>query len=255
MKKQLSTVSVGMEELQRKILEKGQQAPKTSLRVVKSPSAEKAGEPKKGKSGPKQLDFEGFQAAAFPNPPGDESEKVYILDISLEGIQPRIWRQLRVPGSYTLGDLHDVIQIAMGWEDDHLHAFTIGSVTYGVPDEEAIEDKDEDEYEYTLDSLRLRKRQKIAYLYDFGDSWEHLIVVSDTLPAGEKDPGYPECLGGERACPPEDCGGIWGYEKILEARKKPETKEQKDLLEWVGDYDPEEFDLKELNKIFKRSFK
>jgi hypothetical protein len=263
MKKQLSVVRASMEDLQEKITERGRQTKPTSLRVVKSGSAEKVGESQKkksgqaagGKSGQGQPEFDIFRTPVPSEPAGGGLEKVYILEISLEGISPRIWRQLRIPGSFTLGDLHGAIQIAMGWENDHLHSFTLGSVTYGMSAETAAEYDMEEEDEYALDFLGLRKKQKFSYLYDFGDTWEHRIVVSDILTAGEKDSGYPECLGGERACPPEDCGGAWGYEEILTALEEHDPDKHQEQLKWFGKYDPEHFDLKAVNRSLKRRFK
>jgi hypothetical protein len=180
---------------------------------------------------------------------------IFVLRISLKYTQPQIWRSVQVPGSFTLGDLHEVIQIAMGWQDEHLHKFKINTISYGPAMEDDVIDlgiEHEDEEHYTLDELGLAEKQRFLYIYDFGDNWHHQILVSKILPAAEcsaEDKQYPRCLRGKRACPPEDCGGISGYEAILEALAAPKKKKNREVLEWVGAFDPAYFDLDYVNKL------
>jgi hypothetical protein len=180
---------------------------------------------------------------------------IYELMVDISGIEPPIWRKLRVPGNYTLGALHAILQIAFGWDAGHLHSFTVGSEEYGPEPEEifAGDDPVNDENEVCLDDLHLRKKQKIAYLYDFGDSWQHHIVVSQIIPAASgREP--PCCLDGKRAGPLEDSGGSWSYCNMLEILKNPDHEEYEEIREWAGDYDPEHFDLEKTNLRLKKTF-
>jgi len=172
---------------------------------------------------------------------------IYQIKIALDGIRPPIWRRVQVPAEMTLADLHDVIQLAMGWEDCHLHEFQIGHDRYGVlMDDDFGSDLDADEAEVRLADEITREKAKFRYTYDFGDDWRHTLTVEKIL---EADPNvaYPVCLTGKRACPPEDCGGPWGYESLLEAKKHPKDPRCAELLEWAGDFDPEAFDLNAVN--------
>jgi hypothetical protein len=168
---------------------------------------------------------------------------VHQLKVTLTGIRPPIWRRLQVSSSINLRRLHDVIQEAMGWTQSHLYQFEIGGVEFGEPD---------DEFGMPIRSAKATPLRKIApdpgvafsYEYDFGDSWEHRIEVEKVLPP---EPGvpYPRCLAGKRACPPEDVGGIFGYEEFLQAIRDPKHPEHDAMLEWVGGaFDPEAFDLR-----------
>ena len=144
----------------------------------------------------------------------------------------------------------------MGWEYSHLHMFTAGKATYGVPDGDFMSD-DQDEDAVRLSDLLSRKGQKLSYTYDFGDGWEHLVKLEKTLLPGSKEAlaagPVPVCLAGEGACPPEDCGGPWGYENLKEALANPDHDDHEDMLEWLclddpGDFNPAEFDLAEINQ-------
>jgi hypothetical protein len=171
---------------------------------------------------------------------------VHQLKITLTGIRPPIWRRVQVSSSINLRRLHDVIQGAMGWTQSHLYQFEVGDVAFGAPD---------DEFGMPIRSAKSPPLRKIApapgavfvYEYDFGDSWQHRIEVEKVLPP---EPGvhYPRCLAGKRACPPEDVGGIWGYEEFLQAIRDPQHPEHAALLEWVGGaFDPEAFDRQAVN--------
>lgn len=189
--------------------------------------------------------------------PSDEPnvlDRILTLKVSLLGAKPQIWRRVDCPSSFTLGDLHDVIQIAMGWENSHLHAFRIGNLVYGMSTDE-IETNDEDEDAVTLDSLGLGKAgSKFSYEYDFGDGWEHEIVVEDSKKR-LKAQFYPTCLKAVRACPPEDCGGPFGYANMLRVLRNPQHPEYEAMLDWVGgEFDPKFVDIEEINEILGKEF-
>lgn len=177
---------------------------------------------------------------------------IYQIKIVLDGIRPPIWRRVQVPGQMTLADLHDVIQIAMGWEDCHLHEFRIGPDRYGpVLDEDYGMNLTADTAEVTLDQVVTQEKAKFRYLYDFGDDWSHTLTIEKIAEANAKV-GYPLCMTGKRACPLEDCGGIWGYQNILEAQQHSDDPQYAELLEWGGDFDPEAFDLDAVNDQLRR---
>lgn len=173
------------------------------------------------------------------------------LKVTLKYIRPPIWRRLAVPDNITLGELHWVIQLAMSWTNSHLHAFRIGSVEYGMAglDQEMGASR-VDEDSVLLCQVIARKGQRFSYEYDFGDGWLHEVLVEKTEPSMEPHPRVV-CLGGKRACPPEDCGGPPGYDNVLRVLKKAESEDDRFLREWAGDYDPERFDLEEINRQFQ----
>jgi len=182
--------------------------------------------------------------------PASIPESVHELKVSLRKVRPPVWRRLQVPSDISLGDLHFILQAAMGWRDCHLHLFSIGGETYA---DDRVDDR-WDERSTDEDSARLDEvaplGARLRYVYDFGDNWEHDVVVEKVIsppPAAT----YPRCITGRRACPPEDCGGPWGYESLLAAIADPDSSEDKELLEWVeDDFDPEFFDPAEVNAVF-----
>ena len=176
----------------------------------------------------------------------------YQIKITLRGIDPPIWRRVLVPSTFTLFELHGVIQIAMGWADCHLHDFTINRRRYALPSDEDF-DEPTDEERTRLGEV-IRAGSKFAYQYDFGDSWEHAIVVEKIADDVEID--SPLCVSGARACPPEDSGGAWGYIEKLGALANPDDDEENGYLrEWMGDFDPERFNKDSVNKELKIAFK
>ena len=171
----------------------------------------------------------------------------------LREIQPPIWRRVQVWEDATLAQLHHSLQIVMGWEDCHLHQFEIGRRIYSVPDPE------DDLYERTViaeNRVRLREvvprvGTQFEYLYDFGDSWRHdLVLEAIVLPDLGTD--YPYCLAGERHTPPEDVGGPSGYEDYLQAMADPEHKEHESTLQWRGPFDPKAFSLAAVNQQLQK---
>jgi hypothetical protein len=172
-------------------------------------------------------------------------ESIHQLKVTLKGLEPPIWRRIQVPSDITMDGLHVVLQIAMGWEFDHLHQFVVGRQYIG---DASLLDEVQDETTTRLREIAPRKRSKFRYEYDFGDGWEHDIVVEAIQPP-EPGAAYPVCLAGERACPPEDCGGVWGYADLLEIMADPKHEAYEEMLEWLGaPLDPEKFDLDKVNK-------
>lgn len=167
---------------------------------------------------------------------------VYTLHIELESIEPRIWRRLKVPAAISLRTLHDIIQTVMGWQDCHMHLFRIDGVRYGFSDNE-YDDDEVDDSTVLLGDVVQRPGATFAYSYDFGDGWEHAIRVEQIrrdVPAAEA----PRLLGGERGCPPEDCGGVPGYYDLLDAIGDPAHEEHESMIEWLGGaYDPDRYDV------------
>lgn len=179
--------------------------------------------------------------------------QIYQLKISLRDTRPSIWRRIQVRGDVTLAKLHQIIQAAMGWTDSHLHQFIVGQTYYGVPSRDEIFGLDlKDERKARLNQILSRPKQKILYEYDFGDGWEHELLLEDVLQP-EHGSRYPRCIGGARACPPEDCGGVGGYENFLDAIRDPEHEEHNEYLEWIGGrFDPEVFDVDDCDKALRR---
>ena len=175
---------------------------------------------------------------------------IYQLKVTLVGTKPPIWRRIVVPSDIRLDTLHMVLQIVMGWENCHLHQFDAGGLTYGAHEDEFGLDMDmdvEDENTCKLHQLLKTAKDTMKYEYDFGDSWEHKIVLEKILPH-DKAQQLPRCVAGKRSCPPEDCGGVWGYEEMLELLKHPEDPEYEERMEWLGgEFDPEEFDVDGVN--------
>ena len=165
---------------------------------------------------------------------------IYQLKISLQGIKPQIWRRVQVKDC-TLTRLHQIIQATMGWQDYHMWFFQVAGDRYTHP--QMIGDMDwKNAQEVTLSQVINSGHKKFGYIYDMGDEWHHSITVEKTL-GPESKTKYPRFVAGAQACPPEDCGGIWGYEHFLEVVQDPKHEEHDDMLEWVGgNFDPDEFD-------------
>lgn len=175
-----------------------------------------------------------------------EAGQVYQLKITLREIKPPIWRRVQVKDC-SLTKLHANVQACMGWTNSHLHAFEIGGEQYGEPDPDGLMET-EDERKVKLSQVVAGGVKKFGYTYDFGDNWEHVIQVEKTLPA-EAGVRYPRCTEGKRACPPDDCGGAWGYGDFLEAIQDPKHERHEEMLEWVGgEFDAEKFDIEAVNE-------
>ncbi len=176
----------------------------------------------------------------------------YQIKVTLNGVKPPIWRRILIPSDITLGDLHAVLQIVMGWTNSHLHQFISGRTLYGIKDDDFMFDLDiKDENRYRINDLLKKEKDWIKYEYDFGDGWEHKILLEKVLPF--KKEKLPICIKGKRACPPEDCGGIWGYQNLLEILRNPEHEEYEDFIDWLGGkFEPEAFDIEKINHILTK---
>ena len=178
-------------------------------------------------------------------------QEIYQIKVTLLGTSPLIWRRLLVPANLTLEQLHHLLQLAMGWENCHMHEFQIGQKRYGTPD------PDDwlmglppvaNERTVRLSSVLGKPGPKAVYTYDFGDTWEHGIAVEKVL-APESGGTYPICLDGKGHGPPEDCGGVPGFYNLLEAIGDPKHEQHGELLEWLGDdFDPEAFSVDDVNR-------
>ncbi len=151
----------------------------------------------------------------------------------------------------TLKRLHQILQEVMGWRDYHLHQFWVGDRCYGVPELDEYDERD-DEFYARLYQVAPAEGSSFTYEYDFGDDWRHEILLERIFPWRETD-RRPVCLGGEMATPPEDCGGTFGYQGMLQSIQDPEDPEHDEWLTWLGgSFDPERFDLDEVNRRLKR---
>lgn len=175
---------------------------------------------------------------------------VYQFKVMLKDVEPAIWRRIVVPGKYTFWDLHVAIQDAMGWLDYHLHLFRIIDpdsselVEIGIPDEEPFEDDlgCVPGWERSIAHFFRGGGDHADYEYDFGDGWEHEVILEGIFPR-EATTKYPKCIDGARACPPEDCGGVDGFQRMLKIIRSPSHKEHKSMMKWLGGkYDPDAFD-------------
>jgi hypothetical protein len=196
-------------------------------------------------------------------------ENIYQLKIILDNISPPIWRRVLISANATFRDLHETIQLSFGWSDCHLHDFQtkIGnalrphSITdLSAEDIEPWWDNDEksDERKVKLSDFLHNAGDRCKYWYDFGDDWWHTIVLEEILPVVESI-DYPLCIKGKRTCPPEDCGGPWGYTDLCSILAKPSHPEHQDKLEWLGlntasEFDPEEFDVETTNELLRDGY-
>jgi hypothetical protein len=168
------------------------------------------------------------------------SDRVFQLKATILETRPPVWRRVLVGEDTTLAQLHEVLQAAFGWWNYHLHEFEIDGVRYGIDDGEDWEPP-EDERTARLRDL-LQEGSSFLYVYDFSDYWQHRIVVEKRVPADARR-SYPICTDGRRACPPEDCGGPWGFREFLDAIADRNHEEHDAMLEWVGgQYNPDDFD-------------
>ena len=173
----------------------------------------------------------------------------YRLKVTLRGSRPPIWRRLEVPADVTLFELHRILQAVMGWTDSHLHQFWKGSTCYGTSDPE-FGLRRENERKVRLNEVLRKPRDRMVYEYDFGDGWEHDVVL-EAIGAEAPADGAVRVLAGKRACPPEDVGGIYGYAHFLDVIRNPAHPEHGELLDWCGGgFDAEAFDLDAVNERF-----
>ncbi len=183
------------------------------------------------------------------------AQEIFQIQIALKGFKPKIWRRVLIPSDFLLPDLHTVIQIAMGWTGSHMHQFVKDRNFYVPKTQGDVFEEQEQQMGYEkvkVTDVLSQEKDKIVYEYDFGDSWEHEVVLEKILPWDDKFKG-PTCLTGKMSCPPEDCGGVWGYADMLEAIQDPEHEEHENYIEWLGeDFDPRYFDKSEINQALKQ---
>lgn len=177
---------------------------------------------------------------------------IYQIRVKLNGSEPEIWRRLLVPSDVPLGDLHKILQTAMGWTNSHLHQFIKDRTFYEppAPEGELWDNSGIDYTGMTLNEFLLKKNDTIEYEYDFGDGWNHTIKLENMVE--KADVGLPVCIGGAMNCPPEDCGGIWGFQEFKKIMKNPDHPEYENYFEWYGgEYDPEAFDMEAVNEMLQ----
>ena len=180
----------------------------------------------------------------------------YQLKITLELVKPAIWRRLTVPGNANLGWLHAAIQLAMGWTNGHLHQFEVGGRLFSDPHVHFAESEGDpeilDEAKFSLSEVAPYRKDLLRYEYDFGDSWRHTIIVEKVLPPEPDVAAVAVCMAGKRACPPDDCGGPWGYQNLLKILRNPKHEEHNSMKEWLGRaFDPEAFDPASANACLR----
>ncbi len=193
-------------------------------------------------------------------------EKTYQFKVTLRDISPPIWRLIQVPENYSFWDFHVAIQDAMGWLDCHLHTFKFkdkkegGTVAIGIPDPEG---SDESQilpgWGELISDYFAEVGDDCEYEYDFGDGWGHEIILEKIIEK-EKTNTHPRCIDGKRACPPEDCGGPFGYDDLLNIFSDPKNERYQEMVDWLGRvYDPEKFNVFEIKfedprERFKKAF-
>lgn len=163
-----------------------------------------------------------------------QAKTVHRLKVTLRQVKPPVWRRIEVPSEIKLSDLAGVLEEAMGWFGGHLHGFEADGVIYGVPDDEGFGfRRTVDEGKARLGEVLPVVKSKMRWDYDFGDGWEHDVVV-EAIEARQRGVTYPLCLAGRRACPPEDCGGPWGYSELLEVLRDPTHERHEELSDSAG---------------------
>ena len=193
-----------------------------------------------------EADTETVDSGPYP----EGTKTVHRLKITLRGVKPPVWRRIEVASATTLGELSPMLEGVMGWYGGHLHAFDVDGTDYSPPDPDWDSD-DLDEKKYHLGDVLPAVGAKMTWDYDFGDGWRHNVVVEAITPA-EMNLSYPLCITGKRACPPEDCGGSWGYAEILRALRDPNHPGRADRLAMVPPgFDPARFDLGEAQSALR----
>lgn len=195
----------------------------------------------------------GKSARKSPHPRAPQ--RVYQLHVQLDDIEPAVWRRLWAPDNLTLGQLDQLVQAAMGWENAHMHAFDIGGQRYSaaVPKGLVVDEDDDsrDERQFDLATVLAEEVREFRYTYDFGDDWRHRIRVEALLAPDAKNQ-RPLCIAGANACPPEDTGGFPGYELFVQAISDPAHPEHLSLWQWYGGpFDPQGFDANMVNATLR----
>ncbi len=181
--------------------------------------------------------------------------KIYQLKITLKSTKPAIWRRVQTNADISLNELHYLVQVVMGWRNSHLHQFNCGGKYYGDKRlwQESFDDFDmRDSLTTKVEKVLNKEKDKILYEYDMGDGWDHNILL-EKITTVDIPLVHPICLKGAMRCPPEDCGGVWGYAELVETMKDPNSDQYEEMSEWLGvdAFDPAEFDLEWVNKRLK----
>lgn len=176
----------------------------------------------------------------------------YQVQIALRNFKPKIWRRLIVDPETSLEDFHRIIQTAMGWTNSHLHQFIKDKQFYSLPSEDDWDNSDSIDYRpFKIKDFLIKEKDRMVYEYDFGDGWEHDIILEKQI-LFDNDLIYPTCTKAVSACPPDDCGGVWGYSNLLTILADPKHQEHEEMKEWIGEYfDPDFVDLEEINDNLK----
>lgn len=193
-----------------------------------------------------------------------KNSKTFQFKIQIKGItKPPVWRRITVPSYYTFMDMHEVIQNAFGWENQHLYSFSPTGYGSGPIIQEINDEFEDFGFHETLNAEELqlfdifkKEGQKHTYIYDFGDDWTHKITLEKIL---DESSDTPKCLAGKGTCPPEDCGGVWGYEQLKEILMDRDHNEYEEYKEWLGlnedeEWDAKEFDLEEIQEHFENIY-
>lgn len=199
-----------------------------------------------------QLEEFGMERPKQRRRPVSNSNMLIQLKVILLEVMPTVWRRFQIEDC-TLGDLHEHIQLAMGWENCHMHQFTIEGEQYGPPMPDDFEREIKDESQVRLSDLLpvSGKRFRFRYEYDFGDGWQHEILF-EGFPPMEEGKKLPLCVEGDRACPPEDTGGPWGYAEYLDALTDSDHDRHDEFIEWCGSFDPQDFSAEKATKAMRR---
>jgi len=181
-----------------------------------------------------------------------KAQDICQIKVTLLGTNPPIWRRLLVPADLTLAQLHNVLQTAMGWDNQHMHQFRAGQRRFGRPEPEdpfSKRPRAESEDTVRLSGVLHTGSAEMVYTYDFGDNWEHGILIEKHLRA-EPQATYPKCTDGQLSCPPEDCGGIPGYYDLLDTLANSSHPRYEELRDWIGgEFNPEEFSVDKVNRL------
>lgn len=182
--------------------------------------------------------------------------RTYQLRVALGGAKPPIWRRFLVSPTISLAELHEVLQIVMGWDNCHLHHFRQGERCYAPPSpwDDGFGPSNVDSRKVRIGQLLRKPKDWVGYLYDFGDSWRHRVTLQKILPF---DPAVrlPTCIAGKRSCPPEDCGGLWGYYEMLDAIGDRSHEQHADMVDWIGRFDPDDFSVDDVNAQLRARWK
>jgi len=178
--------------------------------------------------------------------------EVYVVKVTLLGTRPPVWRRILVPRDITLQHLHRTLQTVMGWTNSHLHQFVVQRQTFSDP-RSRVGTKVANENRTRLGELIWTVGASLLYEYDFGDGWQHKLLLEEVLTGDESFQQI--CVAGKQCCPPEDCGGPRGFAELLNALRDANHPGHDEVCEWLGDYVPESFSADEINRRLRRKKK